>query len=92
MNGLVEPLEEIRGIFSVAPWRSPTNLHRNVRRGADSGFTQPVKAWHLSGDLFCAGMIWDSHYGVRYSCWYTLDDLRWACFVSNSIIAPYRRE
>ena len=47
MNGLVEPLEEIRGIFSVAPWRSPTNLHRNVRRGADSVFTQPVKAWHL---------------------------------------------
>ena len=47
MSGLVEPLGGMRRISSVAPWKSSTNLHKNVRRGADSVFTQPVKAWHL---------------------------------------------
>ena len=44
----------------------------------------PLRLGTWSGDLFCAGMIWDSHYGARYSCWYTL--------VGGSTLGLFRKQ
>jgi len=45
MNGLVDPLGGIKEIISVTPWEDLHEPSWNVRRGADSVFTQPVTAW-----------------------------------------------